>query len=210
MRLCCFKSEVERLIWIRNISTHTFQNHTILGAWSNNTPINSENQLNENSHFINAVYIEMMCVIQEQQTCHPRRRDRRIRCQYQHQRRRKHKWKRGKIFHVVHISTSRLTQNKRPPAKHQQSLQSLPYSHHVPWSPIHRKDEPGRSEHSSDITSRELPTHLLLNSKWYGRWSRWSPCSISCTTQRYRFVCVTYTLHSLQSISVDGLMKSFS
>jgi hypothetical protein len=44
-----------------------------------------------------------------------------------------------------------------------------------------------------------LPTHLLLNSKWYGRWSRWSPCSISCTTQRYRFVCVTYTLHPLQS-----------
>jgi hypothetical protein len=30
---------------------------------------------------------------------------------------------------------------------------------------------------------------LQYNSKWYGRWSRWSRCSISCTTQRYRFVC---------------------
>jgi hypothetical protein len=33
-----------------------------------------------------------------------------------------------------------------------------------------------------------LPLHLQYDSKWYGRWSRWSPCSISCTTQRFRFV----------------------
>lgn len=126
-------------------------------------------------------------VRKEQQSCLPRRRDRRIRCQYQHQRRRKHKRKRDKTFHIVHISTSRLGQNKRPPAKHQHSssLQSLPYSHPALWSSIHRKHEPERSQHSSDITSRVLPTHLLLNSKWYGRWSRWSPCSISCTTQRW-------------------------
>ncbi|XP_023721183.1 uncharacterized protein LOC111871972 isoform X1 [Cryptotermes secundus] len=128
-------------------------------------------------------------VRKKQQSCHPRRRDRRIRCQYQHQRRRKHKRKRGEIFHVVHISTSRLPQNKRPPRKYQHalSLQSLACSHHVPWSSIHRKHESEQSQHSSDITSRGLPTHLMLNSKWYGRWSRWSPCSISCTTQRYRW-----------------------
>lgn len=150
---------------------------------------------------MNAVYNKMMCVMQKQQSCHPRRRDRRIRCQYQHQRRRKHKRKRGEIFHVVHISTSRLPQNKRPPAKYQHSLslQSLPYSHHVAWSSIHRKHESEHSQHSPDITSKGLPTHLLLNSKWYGRWSRWSPCSISCTTQRYRFVCVTYSLPLLKS-----------
>jgi hypothetical protein len=82
-------------------------------------------------------------------------------------------------------------------------LQSLPYSHRIPWSSIHHKHEPEGSQHSSDIASRGLPTHLQLDSKWYGRWSRWSPCSISCTTQRYRFVCVTYSSHLLQS-SLSG------
>jgi hypothetical protein len=78
-------------------------------------------------------------------------------------------------------------------------LQLLPYSHPASWSSIHRKHEPEQSQQSSEITPRGLATHLLLNSKWYGRWSRWSPCSISCTTQRYRLVCVTYSLPLLLS-----------
>jgi hypothetical protein len=54
-----------------------------------------------------------------------------------------------------------------------------------------------------------LPTHLQLNSKWYGRWSKWTPCSISCTTQRYRLVCVMlYILYVYYNPNaVNGVIK---
>jgi len=124
-----------------------------------------------------------------QTSCHPKRRDRRRRSRYQHHKRRKHKRKRGELFRVVRVSASSLPINKRRPTVHQQSpsTQSLHYSHHLSWVPIHQNYKLERPQHSSNITSRGLPLHLQYDSKWYGRWSRWSPCSISCTTQRFRW-----------------------
>ena len=144
-------------------------------------------------HFTSTLY-RVACVMQGQTSCHPKRRDRRRRCRYQHHKRRKHKRKRGENFRVVRVSTSSLPLNKRPPTVHQQSssTQSLPYSHHSSWVPINQKYEFERPQHSSDIASRGLPLHLQYDSKWYGRWSKWSPCSISCTTQRFRFVWASY------------------
>lgn len=142
---------------------------------------------------MSAVY-KVTCIIQGQTSCHPKRRDRRRRSRYQHHKRRKHKRKRGENFRVVRVSASSLPLNKRRPTVHQQSpsTQSLPYSHHLSWVPIHHKYKLERPQHSSNITSRGLPVHLQYDSKWYGRWSRWSPCSISCTTQRFRFVFASY------------------
>ena len=144
---------------------------------------------------MSVVYNKVACVMQGQRPRHPKRRDRRRLCRHQHQRRRKHKRKRGEIFRVVRVSATSVPHNKRRPTVHQQSLssQSLPYSHHLPWSPIlHHKFELERPQHSSDITSRDLAVQLQYDSKWYGRWSRWSPCSVSCTTQRFRFVYTSY------------------
>jgi hypothetical protein len=150
-------------------------------------------QFDIKGHFMNTVY-KVACVMQGQTSCHPKRRDRRRRCRYQHHKRRKHKRKRGENFRVVRVSASSLPLNKRRPTVHQQSssTQSLPYSHHLSWVSIHHKYELERPQHSSDITSRGLPLHLQYDSKWYGRWSKWSPCSISCTTQRFRFVFSSY------------------
>ena len=133
-------------------------------------------------------------VMQGHTSSHPKRRDRRRRCRNQQHKRRKHKRKRGENFRVVRVSASNLPLDKRRPTVHQQSssAQSLPHSHHLPWVPIHHKYELERSQHSSDITSRGLPLHLQYDSKWYSRWSKWSPCSISCTTQRFRLVFASY------------------
>jgi hypothetical protein len=142
---------------------------------------------------MSAVY-KVTCVTQGQTSCHPKRRDRRRRSRYQHHKRRKHKRKRGELFRVVRVSASSLPINKRRPTVHQQSpsTQSLPYRHHLSWVPIHQNYKLERPQHSSNITSRGLPLHLQYDSKWYGRWSRWSPCSISCTTQRFRLVFASY------------------
>jgi len=146
-------------------------------------------------HFMSVVY-KVACVMQGQTSCHPKRRDRRRRSRFQHHKRRKHKRKRGEIFRVVRVSASNLPLNKRLPTVHQQSspTQSLPYSHHSSWVPIHHKHKLERPQHSPDIASRGLPLQFQYDSKWYGRWSRWSPCSISCTTQRFRFVVASYAL----------------
>jgi hypothetical protein len=121
----------------------------------------------------------MLCVVQEKGPCNPKRRH----CQSQHQKRRKHKRKRDKSFRVVRMSEVRGSHNKRRQSKHQQP--SSPYNHHVSWSPMHRhKYELERSEQSSD----DIRSRGLYSSKWFGRWGRWSACSISCTTQRYRLV----------------------
>jgi hypothetical protein len=151
-------------------------------------------QFDINVHFMSSVYDKVACVMQGQTSCRPKRRDRKRRCRYQHHKGRKHKRKRGETFRVVRVSTTSLPLNKRLPTLHQQSssAQSSTYSHHLSWVPFHHKYELERPHHSSDVTSRGLPLHLQYDSKWYGRWSRWSPCSVSCTTQRFRCVFPSY------------------
>ncbi|XP_067000257.2 uncharacterized protein [Anabrus simplex] len=75
---------------------------------------------------------------------------------------------------------------------------------------VHMTTPPTEQDTTSTARrGRGLPPHMRFNSKLYGRWSRWTPCTRSCTTQRYRWckrptLCGTDVIREAAYCYVEG------